>query len=190
MSTELSAFSAEVACLPRPQPLTTWIPSSAAVSSKCAARCSNVSDVVAGTAERATHSPEIETLESPALVPQIRGYVDARTSGSPCLQLTPPHAASVGGVTLVDSIHPPHDEDPFAWLGTAAEMYARLNFGAVALIKRTRYAGALERTDSPVGETIVEVRPILPDETPSVHPLSLVESSVPPKVSLVEEPSS
>ena len=59
----------------------------------------------------------------------------------------------------------------------------------MAAKKRKRNTGALERTDSPVDETLVEVCPTSLDETPSVHPLSLVESSVPLKVS-VEEPSS
>ena len=44
------------------------------------------------------------------------------------------------------------------------------------VIERKRCAGALKRTDSPMDETTVEVCPISLDETPSVYPLSLVES--------------
>ena len=72
VSTELSDFYAEVACLPRPHPLTTWIPLSAAVSPrKCTACCPNASEGVAGNAERDTHSPKIESLESFAQSPQL-----------------------------------------------------------------------------------------------------------------------
>ena len=52
---------------------------------------------------------------------------------------------------------------------------ALLNCDTV-VIERKRCAGALKRTDSPMDETTVEVCPISRDETPSVYPLSLVES--------------
>ena len=59
----------------------------------------------------------------------------------------------------------------------------------MAATKGKRNAGALGRTVSPEDEASVEVRPSSLDETRSVHPLSLVESSVPLTVS-VEDPSS
>ena len=174
VSPELSDFHAEFACLPRSHPLTTWIPSSAAVSSQCAARGSNVSDGMAGTAERDAYPPEFESPESLALVPQLRVYDNARAPDSPCLQLSPPPGFGHPLVTS-DASSKLVPEDPFAWLGSAAEIYARVKCGAVAM-KRTRCAGALERTDSSVGETLVEVRPTSLDGIPSVHPLSLVKS--------------
>ena len=59
-----------------------------------------------------------------------------------------------------------------------------------AVTKRKRCAGALKRTDSPMDETTVEVCPISLDETPSVYPLSLVESCCLSKFLLKNLPAS
>ena len=165
---ELSDFYAEVACLPRPHPLTTWIPLPAAVSSKCAARCSNVSDGVAGTTERATHPPEFESLETPmpvAQASQFRGYIGTRASSSSCPQLSPPPGFG----------HPLVFGEASCKSVPAQDLSAEFEC-AVPPDRTVRCAGALKRTDSPVDETFVDVRPTSLDETPSVHPLSLVES--------------